>query len=126
MIIVDYIFYRFATWFYKGDAGGSRAGMLVSLIWSLLVFVPVVWLLNYFNQPHWIQQHLKLITGLFIGIWIPVVYANYRRYAAAYEALHRKWGNESAQKKTIGGVFALAVFLLVVSSSFTILHNMDF
>jgi len=95
MLLFDYLFYRLATTSDRAT-GSSRAGMLVGLLLTLIFFLPTVWLLHHFNRRHWVLQHLNLLTGFFIGLWVPTFYLLYRRYSVStrYARLDSRWGKD--------------------------------
>ena len=123
LILADYLFYRLAT---KGDreTGGSRAGLLVGLLWTLLILVPIAWLIQYLHELHWIQHPSDLLTGVFIIIWVPLSYVAFRRYANAYDRLHSRWEADTLQQKTRKTILSLSVVLVVLYLVYAVMHNL--
>ncbi|RZK28019.1 MAG: hypothetical protein EOO61_22635 [Hymenobacter sp.] len=126
MLLADYLFYHLSTPMDRAT-GGSRAGMLVSLLWTLTFFLPTVWLLHHFNSRPWVLQHLNLLTGFIIGLWIPICYLNYRRYSAAhtYARLDSRWGQDSPLEKMVKLLAALSICVVAFGEAFRIFHALE-
>lgn len=126
MLLPDYLFYRLATPRDRAT-GGSRAGMLVSILWTLTFILPTLWLLHYFNSRHWVVQHLNLLTGFFIGLWVAIYYLNYRRYSAAhtYARLDSRWGQDSPLEKMVKLLAVLSLCVVAFGEAFQILHGLE-
>lgn len=126
MSLPDYLFYRLATSLDRAS-GGSRAGMLVSMLWTLTLFLPTVWLLHHFNSRHWVIQHLNLLTGFFIGLWVPICYLTYRRYSAAhtYARLDSRWGQDSPLERMVKLLAVLSLCIIALGGGFKLFHALE-
>ena len=99
----------------------------MGLLWTLTFFLPIVWLLHHFTRPHWVVQHLNLLTGLFIGLWVPAAYLFYRRYVLShrYARLDSRWGRDTPLERT-GKLLAVLVLCAVfLGGAFTIFHALE-
>ena len=132
MFVTDYLFYRFATWFYKGDGpSGVRASLVVSIMctcafWALsyscfcLVMGSTVTADNWLNNRH----HMAL-TGI-MGSWVCIATIIYRNYCEKYSVLQRRWqadANSVAVGKTC---LALSVLVLVLYTSYAACRYLEF
>lgn len=126
MLLPDYLFYRLAT---PADraTGGSRAGLVVALLETLVFFLPTVWLLHHVTGRHWVVQHLNPLTGLFIALWVPMAYLSHRRYAAAhaYARLDHRWGKDGPQKRVVKLLAVLSVCVLFLGGAYRLFHAMQ-
>ncbi|WP_303312701.1 hypothetical protein [Hymenobacter sp. BT730] len=124
--ILDYFFYRLATWLDKGEEGGSRAGILLSFLWVLILMVPISYLLSYLHRKHLLTVHPAMLILVAMPLYLLIVYWMYRRYANRYLILQRRWAKEAPLQKTVGGVLVIGLCFFLVLLSCKLLGSVDF
>lgn len=117
MVLFDYLFYRFATWFYREDGSfGTRAMLAVSLMQFALLLPWFLFIICWAIGTPRAQRHQDPIFGAVILLLLLCAWGNYRRYRNRFDALSMRWKHEkyaTTLLKTLASVTAfLASFYL--------------
>jgi hypothetical protein len=127
MVFADYLYYKFALFFFKGDGkSGSRAGIAVSIMYTAVLWTVCVYLAYRIEGGPWVDKYLKQLVISVSIIWCIIVYANYRRYNKRFDYLHSKWENESASVATFKTLASMLAYFLILALSIKITHELSF
>ena len=122
MALFDYLFYRFATWFYRGDgSSGNRAILAVSMMQFALLLPWFLFALCWVVGTARAQHHQDAIFAAVLLVWVLCAWANYRRYRNRFEALARRWQQEKGMTAGLKTLTAVTAFI----ASFYLAYQMD-
>ena len=127
MFFPDYLFYKFASWFFKNDGeGGSRAGMAVSIMYLCVLWDITVYVLYRLKGGAWIDEHLKYLTTCVCLVLVTIVCLNYYRYRNKFKYLESKWKDDSPLISGIKTFTSMAAYFLILFLSIKITHDLPF
>lgn len=110
MVFFDYLFYRLAIWFYRGDgSSASRAMIAVSVMQFVLLLPWFLFIICWFVGTARAQKHQSAMFAVVILLWVLCAYANKWRYQNRFEELVKRWQQEKGMSvglKTLGVLVA--------------------
>jgi len=132
MFIPDYLFYRFATLFYKGDgSGGSRAVIIVSAM-----YYAISWALSYCILCFlvggtsagglWINNNSVLVDTYIYGSLLLICLLTHFRYRHKLGIYVLKWGNDKPIQAIIKTTIVISVLFSVFIFSYQIVRYSQF
>ena len=109
----DYIYYRLAKFFLKGDGKDAiRAVLGVSMIQLLivgdLVLIPtrIMW------DRHETAPYSKVIGGISVVLLLIIIIFNYIKYKSKYDEFDDRWKDETRLSRVVKGFLVLICLIL--------------
>lgn len=132
MFVPDYLFYRFATWFYRSDGpSGSRAVVVVSALYTV-----VVWTLSYcafcavmggtVAGHSWLNKYSRLFLLYVMLLWCTISYLTHLHYRNSYERFVTRWKNDQSIEVVTKTAMAISSLVLIFSLCYKIARYLQF
>lgn len=132
MFIPDYLFYRLATWFYKGDGpGGSRAVVAITLMYTTILCTFSYLLLCFLVGGTlagglWINDNVTFVKTYSISPIFIIGYLTHHRYQCRLETFVNRWGNDKPIQAFTKTVLVISVLFSVFIFSYQIVRYSQF
>ena len=121
----DYLYYRVTGWFGPHD-DGSRAGVLISAMYTAPLFAGAIWAVHAVAGTPGVHHQLKLLTILAAVVFALFTLLNYRRYRNSDAQLAAQWEHQGLIECRVKTTAALSGCLLIFLVSFLVLHFTPF
>ena len=121
----DYFYYRVTAWFGPHD-DGSRAGILISAMYTAPFFAGATWTVYALDGTRGVNHQLKLLTILAAVLFALFTLLNYRRYRDSEARLAAQWGHQGGLERTLKTMAAVGGCLLIFLASFLVVHFIPF
>ena len=123
MVFFDYLFYRFAIWFYRTDGRfAARALIAVSMVQLAMLWPFVLYSLYYVSGGPGSRHNPKPILLVTLPLWVLVCLLNYRRYSREnsnrFDALTFRWKHDNPRTTIVKTLAATISYFLLFYLSY--------